>query len=202
MPLSAAANQKQLLLTQGNCFAVFCFEDDKPILGSVIRIDDFRDEPLQSFLPRSIETIFGVEVTGAACDIYSEERWGRAAYMGDMKTTGNRGLGARGYKILRLVSAYGHFRTFSDYQTDVHYCYLRRSDYRIAEPYGFTSTIPYVWMSTPDVYKDGSPHYIAKLNTTELPIVMAGIWRLLPDMFAVHDQPVFEVVSKNAAGGL
>ncbi|MEP4124247.1 MAG: hypothetical protein ABJL98_06010, partial [Lentilitoribacter sp.] len=58
-----AADQSKLLLTQTNCFSVFCFEEGEPIAGFAVRIDDLGNEDAQSFLPRSIETIFGVKVT-------------------------------------------------------------------------------------------------------------------------------------------
>lgn len=198
--LSPAADPNRLLLTQGNCFAIFGLVDGDPIFGFVVRVDDLGDEDAQSFIPRSVETIFGVKITGQSCDVYRGQKWGRVGYFGDLKSLHHKGLKTRGGMALRLASTYAHFRAFTDLNTQMHYCFLRISDYRNGIPYGFLETGPYIWESDKDLYADGSPAWIGQLSVSKMPELAASMYQLLPDLLHEDQKPFFKVVGKEVVG--
>lgn len=198
-PISAAANSQRLLLTYGNCFSIFCFEGSTPVLGFVVRIDELAGEDAASFLPRSIETIFQVKVVASTSNMFAGQMWGRCAYFGDLKAAKRTGLGSAGKKILRLATAYAHYRAFNDYGTDTHYCFLRGVDARNGVPYGFLEADPYVWETDKDLYKDGSPEWVMQLSKKRLPALMSSMRFVLPELLAVDDKPRLEVIPQNAA---
>lgn len=199
--LSKANDPERLLLTQRNSFSVFGFEDGEPVMGFMVRIDDLGDEDAQSFLPRSIETIFGVKVLRAHCTPYAGRKWGRAAYFGDLKAKKRKGIGPTGRRVLELAIAYAHYRAFEHFDASLNYCFLRGVDVRNGVPYGFLEADPYVWETDRDLYPDGSPVWVMQLSRRRLPSLMAAVSLLLPDRFAIDQKPRFKVVGENSASG-
>lgn len=196
-----AVDQRNLLLTEKNCFSVFCFEQGSPVMGFAVRIDDFGQEDAQSFLPRTIETVFGIDVTATLIRPYVGHRWGRAAYFGDLKSRNDRGLSRKALKVLQLSSVYAQYQAFERYGADTNYAFLRLQDARNAFLYGLYETGPYVWETNRTVFKDGNPGCVAWLSKERLPLLIAGASLLLPAHFSVQEKPRLEVVTKDSASG-
>lgn len=195
-----AVDHRNLLLTEKNCFSIFCFEDGSPVVGFAVRIDDFGSEDAQSFLPRTIETVFDVRVTGVLSAPYADHRWGRAAYFGDLKSRNDRGLSRKALKVLQLSGAYAQYQAFAHYGADTNYALFRLQDARNAFLYGLYETGPYVWETDRTVFKDGNPGCVAWLTRPNLPLLIAGASLLLPEHFSIDQKPRLEVVNKDAAG--
>jgi len=199
--IGPASDPNRLLLTQSNSFCVFVFNGDSPVLGFAVRLDDLGAEDAQSFLPRSIETIFGVRVTEARHEVFAGKRWGRSAYFGDLKSSTSRGLSADGRKIIRLSTAYAHYRAFNDFNADTNYCFLRGSDVRNGVPYGFLKATPFVWETDRRIYSDGNPEWVMQLSQSDLPSMLASVSALLPKRVAVKNKPLLGISEVKSASG-
>lgn len=195
-----ANDPQRLLLTSGNSFWVAAYEKGVPIAAFGVRVDDLGDDDAQVFLPKSIEVIFGVKITGALSDIYSGQRWRRAAYFGGLVSRNARGLSSRGGKMLRLLTAYVHHCSFTDLGADVNYCFLRKQEGGRGLSYGFLEPGPFVWTTERPMYKDGNPEWVMKLSVQDLPKLMTAMSVLMRDGIAEDQQPGRIVQIKNATG--
>ena len=126
--LGPANSPEKLILTAGNSFWVFAYRDGAPMAAFGVRADDLGEDDAQTFLPRSIQVIFGVKTTGCLSDIFVNKRWGRAAYFGGFVSKSARGLSKEGRRIIQLMTAYVHHCAFRDLGSDVNYCFLRGVD--------------------------------------------------------------------------
>jgi len=207
---SKANDPKRILLTKRNSFSVFCFEDGEPLMGFMVRIDDLGDEDAQSFLRRSVETIFDVTVTKTRSDLYSGRYWGRAAYFGDLKTVSSNssnpgkdgadvGISPKLGRVIRFATGYAHFHAMDHFGSQMNYCFLRKSDERNAVPYGFLENDAYVWDTDKTLYPDGSPSVIAQLSRERLPSAMYRMAEFLPDLVTVDQKPRLQVIGQDAA---
>lgn len=196
---SKANDPSRLLLTKNNSFSIFGFEAGEPVFGFMVRVDDLGDEDAQSFLKRSVETIFDVRVTRTLSNLYVGRQWGRAAYFGDLKTKRRKGIGPKGDRIIRLATGFAHFHAMDHFGSLMNYCFLRVTDIRNGVPYGFLENDAYVWETDRDLYPDGSPAVIAQLSRQRLASTMFCASMLLPDLLTVDQQPRLEVISKNTA---
>ena len=178
--LGPAGDPKHLLLTRSNSFWIFASRGGVPILGFAVRIDDLGDESAQPFLARSIEVIFGVKVTRTAFGLFADRKWGKAAYFGELKANTGNGLNTDGGKIIRLAFAYAHFRAFTDFGSNIHYCFLRGSDKIKGGHYGFVQADPFDWETDRSIYQDGNPEWVMQTPKNRLPSVLAEVAKLMP----------------------
>lgn len=198
--IGPALDAHSLLLTERNSLFVFALNGGEPVLGLGLRLDDWGTEDADSFLKRSIEVIFGVRIKRTRFDIFSKKRWGRAVYVGELKSISNNGISPIHAKILRLTFAYAHFRAFTDLQADTTYCFLRRGDARKAVAYGFLSNAPFVWDTDRTMYPDGNPEWVMHLRAGQLPCLLASVSPIISEWLAIDEQDIF-TVSGNAKTG-
>lgn len=207
---SRANDPKRILLTRSNSFSVFCFEDGNPIMGFMVRVDDLGDEDAQSFLRRSVETIFGVQVTKTRSELYKGRMWGRAAYFGDLKTVSSNvsnpgkeekdtGISPKLGRVIRFATGFAHFHAMDHFGSQMNYCFLRKSDERNAVPYGFLENDAFVWETNETLYPDGSPSVVAQLSRVRLPSAMYRMSEFLPDLVAVDKKPRLQIIGQDAA---
>lgn len=188
--IGPAANPSRLLLTERNCLWAFAHKNGEPLVGFGVRIDDLGGEDAQSFLARSVEVIFDVKVTGAKYDIFSDRRWGKIAYIGDLKSISKFGLSRQGASIIRYLMAYTHYRLVRDYGVDVNYCFIRASDLRRSEAYGFLDRDPFVWETNSPLYPDGNPAHVLQMPKEKLCSLMASVSPYFPERFAINQKPI------------
>ncbi|WP_299144074.1 hypothetical protein [uncultured Tateyamaria sp.] len=198
--LGPAGDPASLLLTRANSFWIFATKDGLPILGFAVRMDDLVDEDAQAFLIRSLHVIFGVHVTRTAFSIFAGRHWGKAAYFGDLKANIRNGLATDGGKIIRLAFAYAHYRAFTDFGSDIHYCFLRAKDRAKGASYGFLEGEPFDWETDRSIYQDGNPEWIMQTRRERLPSLLADAAKLLPQWegFAVDKKQRLGVVDNSA----
>jgi len=179
-----AIDPQRLLLTRGNSFWVFAYRDGAPLAAFGVRVDDLGDEDAQGFLPRSAQVIFDVKITGRTSDIFSERRWGRAAYFGGFVAKSARGLSKSGRRVIQLMTAYVHHRAFVDLDSDINYCFLRGEDGPRGLLYGFLHADPFVWTTDRPMYSDGNPEWVMQLPRHRMPALMTSMSLLMRDRLA------------------
>lgn len=198
--LGPANNPERLLMTAGNSFWVFAHRAGEPIAAFGVRVDDLGDEDAQAFLPKSIQVIFGVKVTGQLSDIYVGKRWGRAAYFGSFVSRTARGLSRDGRRIIQLLTAYVHHCAFRDLSADVNYCFLRGVDGSRGLSYGFMNADPFVWTTDRPMYKDGNPEWVMQLPRSRMPALMTSMSILMRHGFTEDQKSLYAVKVDHAAG--
>ena len=182
--LGAANSHERLLLTSGNAFWVFVSRKQMPFAAYGVRVDDLGNDDAQSFLDRSIQVIFGVNVTECHASIFSGHKWGRAAYFGGFVSSSAKGLGRTGGRIIQLMTAYGHHCAFQDLGAEVNYCFLRGSEGSRVLKYGFLEADPFVWSTDRPMYPDGNPEWIMRLPKDRMPALMASMSGLISHRLA------------------
>lgn len=173
-----ALDAESLLLTQANSFWVVARHKDVPVLAFGVRVDDLGSEDVQSFIGRSVETIFGVRVTGAVDNLYQGKRWGRAAYFGGFVANRPAGMFREWPQVFFLVAAYAHHCAFVDLGSDVNYSFHRDSDEHKGVRYGFLKRMPFDWATDSDMYPDGNPDWVMHLSREDLPLILSRSKRL------------------------
>lgn len=176
-----AHDASRLLLSGANVFWALAYLDEKLILAAGVRVDDLGSDSVQEFLARSIEVIFGVNVTGVSHDVFEGRKWGRAAYFGGFTAETARGLGRSGARLIQLLAAYVHHCSFLDLGADINYSFHRGSDSQRGIPYGFLGADPFIWSTDRPMYEDGNPVWVMQLPREKLPSVLVHASNLLKE---------------------
>ena len=181
---SGILDPRRNVFTRKNSLWMFALADGRPVIGGGVRVDDLGGENLSSFLQRTLPVTFSVKPRDSDCQIFKERISGRVAYFGDLVAETSVGMTPRGKEAIRLFTAYGHYRIFSDFDASYTYCFLRGRDWRRASVYGFLDTDPFEWETDRTMYPDGNPEWIAHLARNRLPSLFKSVSGLLFEPFA------------------
>ncbi|MEO0765183.1 MAG: hypothetical protein AAFY75_04125 [Pseudomonadota bacterium] len=206
-PLSSPSDPSKVLMTEANSFWIVGRRVDektgqnKPVIGCAVRVDDLGCEDVESFISRSVEVLFGVNVLSVNSNAFSGRTWGRAAYIGALTSGVSLGMGRDAKKIIQLLMTYTHFRAVTDLRADVNYCFLRQRDEAKAVTYGFLSAEQFVWQTSKQMYSDGNPGWLVSTSASQVPSLMVRASRLLSQPFSENKQGEFSVEIADPAGG-
>lgn len=195
---SPVLDPRRNVFTRNTALWLFAYHEGKPVIGGGARVDDLGSEDLGSFIQRSLPVTFGVNAQPHPFNIFDSRISGRVGYFGDLKAKTARALASGGDAAIRLYTAYGHYRIMKDLGADATYCYLRRSDKRRAENYGFLDSDPWIWTLDRNMYPDGNPKWIGHLRRERLPALLESVRDLLGDLLAEDDQPLLTTQCRHA----
>ena len=206
-PLSSPSDPSQVLMTEANSFWIVGRRGDdisglsEPVIGCGVRVDDLGSEDVETFIARSVEVLFGVDVLNVTSDAFAGRTWGRAAYIGALTSGVALGLGRDAKKIIQLLMTYTHYRAVTDLRADVNYCFLRQRDEAKGVMYGFLSAEQFVWQTSEDMYPDGNPGWIVTTSARQMPSLMIRASQLLSQSLSENQENDFTVEVASSAGG-
>jgi len=185
---SRTLDAKHIAFTHTNAFWIFAIQDDEPLMGAGVRLDDLGGETFRSYFLRTSIATYGEPAIECEDGFEYPELCGRIVYFGDLHVRPGSSLSSRRLLILKLFSYYCQHRSFTDFAADATYCFMRETDHdrRAASSYGFLQSSPFIWTWERSPFLGGIPEWMGITERAQMPKLTYGIRRLLRNKFAIN----------------